>query len=134
MAWAMQIIKIGGWIFDSFTGIWTFTWNWDSGESVICFYILSHKIWETDHDFVFFGYKVSIQQHFQSHLFWKTKPKCQEAENSCISSEPCSFMLQKSKYQNSEIAFLEAIKIWRYPGKYKVRIFHNLEFQMFLSI
>ena len=44
---------------------------------------------ENDHNFLFFGYKVSIQQHFKSRLFWKTKTKCQEAENSRISGEPC---------------------------------------------
>ena len=70
--------------------IWTFAWNWESSESVIYFYILIPKnLIEIDHNFVFFGYKVSIQQHFKSRLFWKTKTKCQGAENSRISGEPC---------------------------------------------
>ena len=41
----------------------------------------SPNLIENDHNFVFFGYKVTIQQHFKSRLFWKTKTKYQEAEN-----------------------------------------------------
>ena len=66
--------------------VWTFAWNWESGESVIYSYILVPPKIENDHNFVFFGYKVTIQQHFKSRLFWKTK--CQEAENSRISGDP----------------------------------------------
>ena len=58
----------------------TYAWNWESGESVIYSYILvPPNLIENDHNFVFFGYKVTIQQHFKSRLFWKTK--YQEAEN-----------------------------------------------------
>ena len=54
---------------------------------VIYSYILVHQIWlKMTIISCFWGYKVSIQQHFKSRLFWKTK--CQEAENSRISGDP----------------------------------------------
>ena len=60
-----------------------YAWNWESGESVIYSYILvPPNLIENDHNFVLFGYKVTIQQHFlKSRLFWKTKTKYQEAGN-----------------------------------------------------
>ena len=54
----------------------TFARNWESGESVIYSYILvPPNLIENDNNFVFFGYKVSTQQHFKSRLFWKTAKK-----------------------------------------------------------
>ena len=41
--------------------------------------IVPPNLIENYHNFVFFGYKVTIQPHFKSRLFWKTK--YQEAEN-----------------------------------------------------
>ena len=35
----------------------------------------SPNLIENDHNFVFFDYKVSTQQHFESHLFWKSAEK-----------------------------------------------------------
>ena len=69
------------------TRLSSYAWNWVFlsevpflRESVVIYsYILGN-----DHNFVFFGYKVTIQQHFESHLLWrlwKTKTKYQEAEN-----------------------------------------------------
>ena len=44
-------------LFGSFgTGIWTFAWNWKSGESVIYYYILiPPTLIENDHNVLFFG-------------------------------------------------------------------------------
>ena len=73
-------------------------WLYDQGSELLwgtlrvwrkC-YIFLHlsptKFDENDHNFV------SIQQHFKSRLLLKTKTKCQEAENSRISSEPCIWL------------------------------------------
>ena len=44
-----------------------------------CCYIFLHlsspNLIENDHNLVFFGYKVSTQQHFKTRLFWKTTKK-----------------------------------------------------------
>ena len=53
-----------------------------------CYYIFLHlsssNLIENDHNFVFFGYKVSTQQHFKITFVLKN---CQEAENSRISGD-----------------------------------------------
>ena len=53
-----------------------------------------------------FGYKISIQQHFKSRLFWKTKAKCQEAENSRISGDP----------------WRDSLRIWPNPVSMQIRL------------
>ena len=74
--WLNECYSYDGWILCPMRDprLSTYAWNWESGESVIYFNILvPPNLIENDHNFVFFGYKVTIQQNFKSNLFWKTK-------------------------------------------------------------
>ena len=67
-------------------------------------HLSSPNLIENDHNFVFFDYKVSTQQHFESRLFWK---KCREAENSRITEVLCLYIkLRKTTFFGSEFVYI----------------------------
>ena len=50
-------------------------WNFFLVVNKKAYILVPPNLIENDHNFVFFDYKVSTQQHFQSHLFWKKAEK-----------------------------------------------------------
>ena len=79
-----------------------------------CCYIFLHlsspNLIENDHNLVFFGYKVSTQQHFKSRLFWKTAKHALSGDAWFYLdkySKPKKFVLKKSSKfgENIEVKY-----------------------------